>query len=459
MKNNRFLIYTRVFVLTFLVALPFFFLLFLTYGGMHIVGDLYLFFKIVSVPAAICIMREDICPEMRTSWIFFLLIFPVITIFVFLFVGKTAATYRLMKMKRSKSRSCLKLQSTSSLVNTDAPILPADKYPIYRSEAVYYTCGEDAFAALCSALLLAKREIYVEYYIISPGVMWDKMLSILKSKAEEGVRVFVVYDDIGSLLTLSVNTPFMLKEYGIECMPYSRASVLLSPELHMRDHRKLAAIDGRVMLVGGVNVSDEYINKRRYAPLWKDSAVLLNVGEGESLIQPFSTEHPTDSSSVKDALLQMIYSSTRLLWIMTPYLIPDYETVSALVRAKRRGVDVRIITPHIPDKGYVHALTRSHYAPLLSEGVSIYEYEKGFIHSKVILSDNSRAMVGSVNLDYRSMYLTSECGVIMYSDSLDSIRDDFENTFSKCIKIGKKGYMSACERIIAFVLRPFEPLM
>ena len=312
-------------------------------------------------------------------------------------------------------------------------------YPVWEHTAVtYFPLGEDKFAALLPALRQAKHFIFLEYFIIEEGRMWDAILEILREKAEAQLDVRVMYDDLGSISKVSSKYDRKLRSYGINCVKFNPFRPILSAVHNNRDHRKIAVIDGVIGYTGGANLADEYINETHPFGIWKDAALRLE-GEGvKSLTMmflqnfDFSTGRfdrfedylPKSEPSFRDcgwvqafgdgpkpwseeqvgenAYLNLINQAKHKLYVMTPYLIADHTLMNALILAARRGVDVRVVTPHIPDKRAVYWLTRSNYAPLIEGGVKIYEFTPGFIHSKVMLSDDT-AIVGTINLDYRSL--------------------------------------------------------
>jgi cardiolipin synthase len=296
--------------------------------------------------------------------------------------------------------------------------------------------------------------------------MWQRIFEILKSKASQGVDVRFMYDDLGTVKTLPWNFDKTLKKHGIKCVKFNPFKPVVSERHNNRDHRKITVIDGKIAFVGGINIADEYINKKERFGVWKDSAVMLRgdavksfvllflksycmqSGETEDfssfldikytpsddndIIMPYGDEpNPEDMSYVaENVYLNIINQAERYLWITTPYLIIDEKMENALIRASQRGVDVRIVTPHIPDKKIVFAITRASYLKLITAGIKIFEYAPGFLHSKQVLCDDDISTVGTVNLDYRSFIHHYECGVLMYNDSCNKdIKKDFENMF------------------------------
>ncbi len=370
-------------------------------------------------------------------------------------------------------------------------------YPVYtNTEAVYFPSGESKYAALLEELEKAERFIFLEYFIVEEGEMWDGVLDILARKARQGVDVRVLYDGTCSLLRLPSSYPKTLRAMGIRCKVFAPIRPFISTSYNNRDHRKIVVIDGKVGFTGGVNLADEYINRREKFGRWKDAAVLLrgdgvrsltvmflrlwNAGEKDRPYSPYLLppapagqansgyvipygDSPLDNELTGEMVYLDILATARdYVYIMTPYLILDNEMLTALTFAARRGVDVRLILPGIPDKKYANILAKGHYRALTEAGVRIYEYTPGFIHSKVFLSDDTKAVVGTINLDYRSLYLHFECAAYLYkSPAIADVRRDFADTFPQCREITAEdaAKLKLSTRLAAAVLKVAAPLM
>ena len=343
-------------------------------------------------------------------------------------------------------------------------------FPIWeRTEAVYFPSGEEKFAAMLSELEKAEEFIFLEYFIIEEGVMWGSILEILARKAKQGVDVRVMYDGMCEISTLPADYPERLGAYGIRAKAFSPITPVVSTHYNYRDHRKILVIDGKVAFNGGVNLADEYINAKVRFGHWKDTAVMLrgeavrsftlmflqmwNLTEpvpdfnphllesptaehGEGFVMPFG-DCPLDEDKAGEAVyMDILNRATDYVHIMTPYLILDGELETALKYAAQRGVDVKLILPGIPDKKLAYALAKSHYRPLLKAGVKLYEYTPGFVHAKVFVSDDRRAVVGTINLDYRSLYHHFECATYLYrTPCIKAITADFDATLEKCSQV------------------------
>ena len=342
--------------------------------------------------------------------------------------------------------------------------------PVYgNTQTKFYPLGDVCYDDILAALQGAEHYIFIEYFIIQEGVLWNSVVDILQEKAAAGVEVRVIYDDIGSIFTLPANYPSKLEKMGIHCRVFNRLVPVLSLRQNNRDHRKYMIIDGKVAFTGGINMADEYINAKERFGHWKDSAIRLE-GDAvwsmtvsflsmwdftlnrEELIEPFRPtpaaagaqgyvqpyhDCPWDNEPVGlTVYLNLINRADRYVYITTPYLVIDYSMTMALVSAAKSGVDVRIITPHIPDKKTVFEVTRAHYKELLEAGVRIFEYRPGFIHSKNFVVDDKFATVGTVNMDYRSMFLHFENGVVLYkTPSVADVHADFLDTQAKSIEV------------------------
>ena len=370
--------------------------------------------------------------------------------------------------------------------------------PVYSGTATeYYPVGELCFARMVEELKKAEHYIFVEYFIIEEGIMWDTILDILKEKVQEGLDVRVIYDDIGSMFTLPRDYARELeKRTGIRCCVFNPFVPVLSLRLNNRDHRKFLIIDGKVAFTGGINLADEYINEKVRFGHWKDSAIQVRGEaawsmavmfltlwdytreettdfdafrprevprvEGGGFVQPY-TDNPLDEEAVGQAVyLNLINKARRYVYLTTPYLIVDDATNTALCIAAKSGVDVRIMTPHIPDKKVVFELTRAHYKPLLAAGVKIYEYTPGFVHAKNFAVDDMYGTVGTINLDYRSLFLHFENGVwLCGTPTVLDIKADFLSTLEQCHRVT----LAECEALpwwrkaLRAVLRIFAPLM
>lgn len=441
---------------------------------------LYAAFVLFSLIIVIWLVAKDDNPSYKITWIILIMTLPVVGWFFYLkFSNKTlphrywekiaaneAAHPALFTAEEGDTAALLE-QYPHHRVLTDY-IRNISGFPAYGGTQVEYApLGEDFFRQLMRELPKAKKFIFLEYFILEKGLMWDSVLEILRERAAAGVEVCVIYDDFGCIQRLSASYPKELAGFNIKAVPYNPMRPSMDPSLNYRDHRKICVIDGQVGFTGGINLADEYINKVERFGHWKDTSVLLrgaavrsltrmflqqwtlNAGSdtldrpeeeyltaralpAQGYVQPYP-DSPLDHFNVaENAYLHLIQRADHYVYITTPYLILDNEFVTTLKTTAESGVDVRIITPSHPDKWYVHMVSRSYYQTLIQSGVKIYEYQPGFIHAKMCLCDDEAAMVGTANLDYRSLYLHYENAVLLYhTPVLAEIKKDIEETLEK----------------------------
>ena len=371
------------------------------------------------------------------------------------------------------------------------------RLPLYRrTQTRYFSNGRDMLADMLEDLRRAERYIFLEYFIIEEGKMWNAILEILTERVKAGVEVRILYDDLGCFVSLPSDYAHTLRSKGIQCALFNPFHPFLTSIQNNRDHRKIAVIDGRIAYTGGINLADEYIGEKIKYGSWKDSAIRLS-GDGawgftvmflqmwsfvtrkavdfegyrpvapvsceevSGWVQPY-TDSPIDKENVGEHIyLRMIEQAQKYLYITTPYLVVDDNMISALTLCAKSGVDVRIITPEIPDKRAVHFTTRSYYKDLIRAGVRIYEYSGGFIHAKTVVSDDLAATVGTTNFDFRSFYLHFECGVCLYrSDSIADIKADFLQTVEQSRPITERDCKASLfKKLRQNIARIFAPLM
>ena len=468
-------------------------------------------FTVLGVLTALHLLTHDQPPAFKISLVFLILLFPVfggVFYWVFHFqtttVGFRKRLHRIEERTRpafahlatGEAEACRQLPESGRLVRY---LHSTRGFPVYRNtDTVYFATGEEFEAALLNELRQAKRYIFLEFFIIGEGVFWNEILAVLRDRVAAGVDVRVVYDDLGSFVSLPHNYAEELCREGIQCRVFNPFRPFLTSIQNNRDHRKIAVVDGRVAFTGGMNLADEYINQKERFGHWKDAAILLR-GEGawsftvmflqiwsfltgkqedcdaylpepaspqdgagtQGWVQPYA-DSPMDHDNVGEQVyLQLIGNARRYLYITTPYLLVDSNLISALKLAAKSGVDVRIITPYKPDKRLVQFTTSSYYRDLLSSGVRIYEYLDGFIHSKNMIADDLTATVGTVNLDFRSLYLHFECGTCLYRvPALESIKRDFLATLERCRPITVKDCKAnPVKSILQDICRLFAPLM
>ena len=464
---------------------------------------------LLSLLITLGIINSKSNPAYKIAWLIPILLFPVFGGLIYLLFGSDR-TGRYLRKKLQGIGTEMDNVIGEAHRRSGAEQLPPDaanqsRYishcaycpPYQNTTTEYLPLGEVKFERMVEELKKAKHYIFLEYFIIQEGKMWNTILDILRQKAAEGVDVRVIYDDMGCIMILPTGYDKTLEQMGIKCRVFNPFVPILSSRFNTRDHRKICVIDGNVGFTGGINLADEYINAYEKHGHWKDTSILLK-GEAvfnltvmflsmwdyldgttgktdysryyptvwdenaKGYVQPFA-DNPLDDEAVGETVyLNLINKAKRYVYITTPYLILSSEMLTALTSAAKCGVDVRIITPHVPDKWYVHAVSRSHYQPLIEAGVKIYEYTPGFIHAKTFVVDDDYAVVGTINLHYRSLYLHFECAVWMYqTPSVAQVRDDFFKTqqISQEITLEECRSLSFPRRLGRSVLRVFAPLM
>lgn len=455
------------------------------------------------------LINRDEIPEFKLPWLIILCLFPVIGAFVFMLLSSHDLNKKSIE-RYEKASLALKPYQQQTLALEQLREWDADAYaqasylysaasmPCYGNSATeYYPLGEDFSSALLTDLHKAEHFIMMEYFIVHEGQMWDAIHAVLRQKAAQGVSVFFMYDDFGCMTTLPEQYYKQLDAEGIHCILSNQFTPVLSNIHNNRDHRKITVIDGKVGFTGGVNLADEYINAVEKYGHWKDTAVRIEGEAVKSLTALFIASWNTQSKTPidcapymeisaevisaqgyivpfgdgpepiykdtigKNVYLNMIHAAKHYLYITTPYLICDHELLSALRMAAKKGVDVRIITPHIPDKKTVFLMTRSNYRVLIQDGVKIYEYTPGFIHAKNFICDDKFAVCGTINLDYRSLVHHFECGAWMYdTDCIPDMKADFLETVTQSESItADRARLRGWKRLLAELMKVFSPLL
>ena len=471
----------------------------------------YGFFLGLTVITVIAIINERSNPMIKLAWIVPVLVLPIFGVLFYLFIqmqlGTKMIAYRLSQLtNQTKPYLCQDettfaelRQENPQIANLVSYVSKKGGYPIYKnSEVTYFPIGEKKFEALVRELKKAEHFIFMEYFIVEEGYMWNTIRDILIEKASKGVEVRFMYDGMCSVTMLPYNYPKKLQQFGIKSKMFAPIRPVLSSSQNNRDHRKVVVIDGEVAFTGGINLADEYINKKVRFGHWKDTAVMVRGEAVRAFLMMFlqmwniteRTEEnyerylryvevappcprdgfvmaygdsPFDQENVgEEVYMNMIHRAERYVHIMTPYLILDNEMLRALLFAAKSGVEVIIIMPHIPDKWYAFVLAKTYYEELIEAGVQIYEYTPGFVHAKVFVVDGDEAVVGTINLDFRSLYLHFEDAAYMYQNSeISAIEEDYQKTLLKCQKITKEDCknLPIKDRIAGRVLRLFAPLM
>lgn len=456
----------------------------------------------------LAIVNRNMPPESKVTWLLFAVV-PVFGFLLYLMIGERRLSKKeiqqLEKMDSMKFREDnsydlrveLKQENKSAFGIVKSLLSMDHNADVYDGTASqYFSLGEEMFEAMLDDLRSAKKFIFLEFYIIDPGVMWNRILEILVDKVQQGVEVKLLYDDIGCMATLPGDYTKRLRKMGIDAHKFNKVIPRMTVAYNNRDHRKILVVDGQVGYTGGINLADEYINHIVRFGHWKDGGVRLegravkaltrlflmnwyiNRGEitdfdryhfdsqrveGKGLYIPYgSGPKPIYKEQVGKAVYQnIINQAIDYVYITTPYLIIDYDLTEDIKNAAMRGVDVRIVTPFIPDKKLIQIVTRGAYPDLLEAGVKIYEYTPGFIHSKNVVSDDELAVVGTINFDYRSLVHHYENAVLMYqTESIADIKQDFEGLFDVSEEISLETLQNSWyQRLLKEIMQLFAPLL
>ncbi|MCI5699551.1 MAG: cardiolipin synthase [Lachnospiraceae bacterium] len=468
--------------------------------------------KVLSILMVLWLMNKRSNPAYKLVWMILILTIPIFGVLIYFLFGRSNIARKMEKkfaeftsdqnahLKEDTRIRELIDKESREYSNQSAYIRDYGGYPLYGNvESHYFGVGDDMLQAMVDELEKAEHYIFIEYFIIADGYMWRTIRDVLERKAQQGIDVRLIYDDFGCTSRLPRHFYKRLQKKGIKCASFNPLRPIVNIILNNRDHRKILVIDGKVAFTGGINIADEYINQLNRFGHWKDSGIMLKgpavwsfssmflqmwsvvtrmepefekfvppayltpiPEKYKGFIQPY-TDIPVDSETVgENVYLNIISHANRYIYIYTPYLIIDNEMMTALCLAAKSGVDIRIVTPEIPDKKSVYLLTQSYYEQLLESGVRIFQYVPGFIHSKVFICDDVVATVGTINLDYRSLYLHFECGAWLFKcEAIEEIKKDMEDTFRDCREITLdfcrnrniviRGYQS--------ILRLFAPML
>lgn len=468
--------------------------------------------KFLAAIYVLYILQKDDNPSVKLGWIILILVIPIFGVPMYFLYGDRKPTRKMYeRVKGAQLVTPQQISQQSAVIDsleaidergagTCKYIYRNGGFPVYRdTAAAYYPSGETMFHDMYLAIKSAEMYVFLEYFIIEHGKMWDSILKLLVEKAEEGVAVRLIYDDFGVItkkLPRDYDKQLEALHPNIKCLRFNPVRPLAIMSMNNRDHRKMLIVDGEIAFTGGINLADEYINEVNLFGHWKDTGVRLRgeavnsfvltfaemwnafradklnpedyirpaeAGDGQlsdGYIQPFSDCPLDEEYLARNVMIDMLGRAREYVWITTPYLIIDNELRAALIIAAKRGIDVRIVTPGTPDKRITFRLTRANFRPLLKAGAKIFQYTPGFIHSKSVVVDGVSALVGTVNLDYRSMYLHFECGVYMYGSScIEDLNQDFHSLFRQSQQVTqsdlKQGLFGSA---FDSLLRAFETL-
>ncbi len=474
----------------------------------------YLLNLAISIILIATILKRDTDQSYKIAWIVIVSILPIFGSLLYLWV-------RIMPAAHSISKKLVRrMQETSSYMKQDETVQEEIRqnyfeyagvvnylhnygpFPTYRNQAAtYYPLGDDVYPDMIKALEGAKKFIFLEYFIIAPGIMWNSIVTILKQKVQEGVEVRLLYDGLNSLTTIPRNYYKKIRATGIQCRVFSPLSSTLSPYQNSRDHRKMMIIDGQIGFIGGINLADEYINQLNRFGHWKDTALRFRGEAVNSLtisflsmwhiydkvpmiVEPYLhnpndfqvaaknesatgfitpyADAPEDGEERGERLfLDQISDAKHYVHIYTPYLVMNEALKKAITAAQKRGVEVVIIMPHHPDKKIPFWVARTYYAALIKIGIKIYEYTPGFMHGKLVISDDKIINIGSINFDFRSLYLNYENGALIFDAEIaKKVEQDYQQTIAKSelITLKRCRKFPWFERLIGFIMSFFDPL-
>ena len=502
------MVFSRFGIVLVLLALQILVLLGLFLKFSQLAPHYYIISAVFYIFMITVIVNSDHDASSKITWLTIMAFLPIFGALLYIYTTVDIG-HRILKkrvthiLKNTKN----KITQDKSVIDKAEEICPdvadlnyylnkSGRFPLYENtDVTYYPIGEKMFQSMLVELDKAKDFIFMEYFIVDDGYMWDNILEVLIKKANEGVDVRVMYDGTCEFALLPRTYPSSLEKLGIHCKVFSPVSPFISTHYNYRDHRKIMVIDGKTAYNGGINMADEYINYTHKYGHFKDVGVMLkgdavdsftlmflqmwsvnerhcdfskylNVGDSPSaggyfsngFVMPFG-DCPLDEYDVgKSVYMDILNRAKDYVYIMTPYMIMDGELENSLTFSAERGVDVRIILPHISDSFVAQALAKTHYKKLLDAGVKVYEYTPGFVHEKVFVSDDVKSVVGSINMDYRSLYHHFECATYMYGTRcIEDIKSDYKDTLAKCQQVtyesikNDKWYIKLIGKVLKFV--------
>ncbi len=469
---------------------------------------LYALLLIVSIATTLYIILQDMKPDFKLSWIVSIWFMPFFGGLIYLMFGKRYVSkkekdlYKQIENLRRETinnskRTKVKIpEDINSKKQMEYLLEASNSYPYTNTQTKFYNIGEKAFNSMIKELEKAEKFIFLEYFIIEEGIMWNTIVDILEKKALEGVDVRVIYDDLGCIPFMPLGFANKLRKKGIKCITFNPVKHLVNSNFNYRDHRKICIIDGNVGFTGGMNIADNYINLKDIDMHWKDTAIRLKgeavysltmmflsmwtlvtgkleifenyaptkTYKADGIIVPF-TDTPIDSEPIAESLYKlMINSASEEINIISPYLAPGHDILTDLEIAAKAGTRIKLILPSITDNKYMHFLSRTYYEKLLKNGVEIYEYKKGFTHAKMMTCDNDKAIIGTINLNLRSFNLNYECAVWMKdSTAVLDIKKDLVDILEECEQITFDNLPKVKNKMIKMIgfafMRIFSPLI
>lgn len=467
------------------------------------VAMINIIFTIIGILLTLTLIKNSKNYSYTLPWIILLITFPLVGTLIYIIIGRNKNNSKILKSIVKSEKESKKYLVQDDEIRDEYKenskiryLSDFCGYPVTKNNDIkYYPIGEEVFKAMLEELRKAEKFIFLEYFIVKHGKMWNSILQILEEKAKKGVDVRVMYDDFGSVATLKETYPKELEKKGIKCIAFNRLNAVAGVIINNRDHRKILVIDGKVAFSGGINIADEYINIGSKYGHWKDNGIQISgdgvwnytvmfltiwnsyrkedqdytkfkydfseKGSCNGYVVPYGETPLDEEVTGEDVYLNIINQANNYVYIFTPYLIIDTDMINALTLAVKRGVDVRIVIPGIPDKKIVYTLSESYVEPLVKNGVKVYKYTPGFVHSKVFVADDNVATVGTINLDYRSLYLHFECGCYLENvREIADIKKDLVETIQRSHKISKEEVsFNLLKSVWQSVLRLIAPLM
>lgn len=508
-KGMARVIFSRSGLILLLLGIQILFLFMIFYWFEEFLPHIYGGAVIFNVFMILYLLNSSLDPTAKITWLVIIMLLPVFGALLFLYtqnnIGHRALKDRYHQIIKETKDSIPQAPEVIDALQQESPSAVALShyigrsgcYPVFQNcDVKYFPCGEDKFREMLVQLEQAKHFIFLEYFIIREGDMWGQILEILARKAKEGVDVRLMYDGTCELSTLPHDYPQRIRELGIQCKMFAPIHPFVSTHYNYRDHRKILVIDGHTAFTGGINLADEYINREVRFGHWKDTAIMVQgdavrsftlmflqmwsldeknpeftpflsqpippIPEAKGFVMPYG-DCPLDKDKVGEQVyIDILNRAQRYVHIMTPYLILDGEMENALKFAAERGVDVRIILPGIPDKKVPFALALTHYKSLLESGIQIFEYTPGFIHAKVFVADDETAVVGTINLDYRSLYHHFECAAYLHGTTcITDIAEDYVRTEQKCKKVTPETIKNEklSRKLTGFLMKTIAPLL
>ena len=508
MKKIAHLLLGRFSIVAVSIILQFLWLVMVMYQFSYQFTYANLAIRTIAIIVVLVIVNRWTNPANKLSWTFIILLSPVLGLLLYMIFGRSSLTKKTQERMDSVNRevsACLYQtpEIKEQLEREDLSVYRQSRYindwagfPLYHNTSTkYYSCGEEMFPDMLADLEKAEHFIFLEYFIVDQGVMFDRIVEVLEQKSKEGVDVRLIYDDIGCINTLPPKYYKVLQAKGIKCAAFNPFRPIMSVVMNNRDHRKIFVVDGKVGFTGGINLADEYINVASRFGYWKDTGIRL---AGEAVwsmtvmflemwnalreqdvdiekylpVYPYKAKEqgffalygdsPLDKEPAgENVYMNLLRHAKKYIYFTTPYLILSDEMTRELTGAAKRGVDVRIITPGIPDKKTIFQVTKSYYPQLLKHGVKIYEYTPGFMHEKQCICDGEIVVVGTINLDFRSLYLHFENAALFCGyEAVSHVKEDFDALFPICKDMSKEpSERTRRLRLSQLILRLFSPLM